>query len=517
MLFRCLPRQPGPGLSLESYVYNILYEVMLPQPGRSIRIYLPPEEPQLPPIAVILQRPELNNELPLLDFPVRLLFSYLDIECIIQLFTCVLLENQVLLRSNGKKTRKQRKFLDASISLIYFPIYLVDYQKLMIVSECITSLLLPFTWPHVYAPILPAALHHFLDAPVPFVMGLHAECETNTKIGSEATLCYVDIDKKTIQLPEELPQFPHKYEFMSEITTVLDKFHVERDKTLEQFSLGISSSSLTSSASSLSTSILNPKMFYHQRGSNSGSDYDVMTSSCTLPSGMHQIKRKPPSIMHENNSSNNWITDRLTTFNGVGNGSTTSSGNGYYPLSHQNIIKRTGVQINELAVANLENDDKMPSKLQMQQQQQQQQKQLTKLEQYYEDQRLNNSIREIFLNRFVHIFSAYEHFVIYPNQNKDDWLSNRETLQNFDKASFLSDQPEHHRPFLSRFLESQMFATLIDNKIMSIWDNIDLIDTNLKLFDNRLKILRFVWNYFLIKNKLLLTYENFEIFRIIIL
>lgn len=104
LLFRCLPRQPGPGISLESYVYNILYEVMLPQPGKSIRIYLPPSEPHLPAMALILQRPDLSMELPLLDFPLRLLFTYLGVECVIQLLTCVLLENQVLLRSNGKKT-----------------------------------------------------------------------------------------------------------------------------------------------------------------------------------------------------------------------------------------------------------------------------------------------------------------------------------------------------------------------------------------------------------------------------
>lgn len=75
-----------------------------------------------------------------------------------------------------------------------------------------------------------------------------------------------------------------------------------------------------------------------------------------------------------------------------------------------------------------------------------------------------------------------------PNQEKDEWLTNRESLQNFDKASFLSDQPQHHRSFLSQFLESQMFATLIDNKIMSAWSDTTyrvyrLIDYNLKLFD----------------------------------
>lgn len=101
-LNRCLPRQPGPSLSLESYVYNILYEVIIPEPGRSIRIYLPPEEPHLPPIPTILQRPGLYDELPLMDFPIRLLFTYIGVECVIQLFTCVLLESQVLLRSSGK-------------------------------------------------------------------------------------------------------------------------------------------------------------------------------------------------------------------------------------------------------------------------------------------------------------------------------------------------------------------------------------------------------------------------------
>lgn len=85
-------------------MYNILYEVVIPERGRSIRIYLPPEEPHLPPIPTILQRPGLYDELPLMDFPIRLLFTYIGVECVIQLFTCVLLESQVLLRSSGENS-----------------------------------------------------------------------------------------------------------------------------------------------------------------------------------------------------------------------------------------------------------------------------------------------------------------------------------------------------------------------------------------------------------------------------
>lgn len=54
----------------------------------------------------------------------------------------------------------------------------------MLVAECMSSLLFPFTWQHVYVPILPPSLQHFLDAPVPFIMGLPAQ-ESQVPIASE--------------------------------------------------------------------------------------------------------------------------------------------------------------------------------------------------------------------------------------------------------------------------------------------------------------------------------------------
>ena len=50
--------------------------------------------------------------------------------------------------------------------------FLTDYRLLMLVAECITCLLFPFVWSHVYAPILPLAARNFLNAPVPFIMGI---------------------------------------------------------------------------------------------------------------------------------------------------------------------------------------------------------------------------------------------------------------------------------------------------------------------------------------------------------
>jgi DENN domain-containing protein 5 len=50
-----------------------------------------------------------------------------------------------------------------------------EFDRLMLVSECISALIFPFRWQHVYVPILPASMLHFLDAPVPFIMGLQAD------------------------------------------------------------------------------------------------------------------------------------------------------------------------------------------------------------------------------------------------------------------------------------------------------------------------------------------------------
>lgn len=46
------------------------------------------------------------------------------------------------------------------------------------------------------------------------------------KVASEANLCFIDIDKKKVQIPEEMPAFPHLEAFSDEIYSVLDKYNV---------------------------------------------------------------------------------------------------------------------------------------------------------------------------------------------------------------------------------------------------------------------------------------------------
>lgn len=93
-LHRAVTSATAPPLPLESYVHNILYEVPLPAPGRSLKfhgVYEP----------IVCQRPGLG-ELQLADFPLAEAFSLLGVENLVQVFTCTLLEMQILLYSHGK-------------------------------------------------------------------------------------------------------------------------------------------------------------------------------------------------------------------------------------------------------------------------------------------------------------------------------------------------------------------------------------------------------------------------------
>ena len=63
------------------------------------------------------------------------------------------------------------------------------YHRFMLVAESLSNVIFPFTWQHVYVPILPASLNHFLDAPVPFIMGLY---------------CKTEDDKRNLILPSEV-------------------------------------------------------------------------------------------------------------------------------------------------------------------------------------------------------------------------------------------------------------------------------------------------------------------------
>ncbi|XP_065582616.1 DENN domain-containing protein 5B-like isoform X2 [Artemia franciscana] len=362
--------------SIESVIYNFLYRIPLPLPGQTVAFRTCKEEP------VIVTRPG-EYELPLLDYSLKEFFLVMPTEKIVLLLSCVLLEQQILLQST-------------------------DCQKLILVSECVTSLLAPFSWPHVYVPVLPASMDHFLDAPVPFVMGLVMTTAEKPQI-NQSNLCIVDLNTGRFDVPEDVPPFPNSADLVEDLLGIC-----------RQYGVGISSN--PSSTESGSSSAAASQVRQISWGSDSGISGDESSAS-----------RQNVSEVLQNSEAFQTVSE-LARKAGV-------------PVSLSEIEQ--GLR---LAHFNYSRTRKSVGNAQ--------------LDKYIDDMHFNNEIRESILNRFAVIFGAYENFVVQTNQDKETWLNSRESSHNFDKTAFLSDQPRQHLPFLSRFIESQMFTTFIDQKIL---------------------------------------------------
>uniref|UniRef100_A0A3B3ZY41 DENN domain containing 5B n=1 Tax=Periophthalmus magnuspinnatus TaxID=409849 RepID=A0A3B3ZY41_9GOBI len=363
-LHRAVMSETPPPLPLESYVYNLLYEVPLPAPGRSLRfqgVYEP----------IVCQRPG-PAELPLADFPLSEVIGLLGLDNLIQVFTCTLLEMQILLYSQ-------------------------DPQSLMCVSECLSSLLFPFQWQHVYGQ--GGGGRACLDLP------------------QEANLCFVDIDNHSVDLPEDFPHFPLKSDLIQELMDVLQ-------------SSGVSAPESSSCPGSPRPS----------------------SSPCT-PSALRRNSLEAQDRRNGNLPPNQAAILELLQKNET--------------LERlEALTRRTGV-----SVARVDAGKERESKD-------------SRLEEEKRAAILNAQLREVFAARFISMFCDYEAFVIHSCSDLETWLTARENMHNFDKASFLSEQPEPFLPFLSRFIETQMFASFIDHKIMSQWEQKEAL---LRVFDQRIE------------------------------
>uniref|UniRef100_A0A0E0FNF4 UDENN domain-containing protein n=1 Tax=Oryza nivara TaxID=4536 RepID=A0A0E0FNF4_ORYNI len=119
--------------------------------------------------------------LPHADISFQPLVQCLDVDKLIQLFTAVLLERRILLRSN-------------------------KYTLLTLVSEAICHLIYPLRWQHVYIPIIFSSGVDYIDAPTPYMMGLHSGVDTSTVTMDGVVV--VDLEYNRITTSEEIPPIP---------------------------------------------------------------------------------------------------------------------------------------------------------------------------------------------------------------------------------------------------------------------------------------------------------------------
>ena len=101
--------------------------------------------------------PTHDYGLPVVDDAMfRILFSCLSPDMIIILLENVLLERRVMMHSRHP-------------------------QRLTAVATAIAYLIYPFEWSHVFIPVLPHQLVHYLQAPMPYIIGVLSSILTDNE------------------------------------------------------------------------------------------------------------------------------------------------------------------------------------------------------------------------------------------------------------------------------------------------------------------------------------------------
>lgn len=110
----------------------------------------------------------------MVDFSYIPLFTLLSVDNILLIFSCLCSEKSVLICSEN-------------ISL------------LTPVCEALLSFLFPFVWQGVYVPIMPIANQEMLEAPIPFLLGMHSQYLRDTSpVSRPFDLVIVDVDNDKI-------------------------------------------------------------------------------------------------------------------------------------------------------------------------------------------------------------------------------------------------------------------------------------------------------------------------------
>ena len=175
-------------LPIERFIANFCCELPLPPQGKvEVKFGFTVKD-----LWSIKRPPE--NRLPLANFSYKPLFACLSVGNIITLMGCLMTESRVALCSR-------------------------HYALFGPVAEALMSFLFPIQWQGMYIPIMPYSMLDILDAPVPFLVGLHARylIETKPEMRPQGVV-FVDLDRDIVHMgsdedsnyPRMLPALPEK-------------------------------------------------------------------------------------------------------------------------------------------------------------------------------------------------------------------------------------------------------------------------------------------------------------------
>ncbi|KAE9297928.1 hypothetical protein PF008_g23625 [Phytophthora fragariae] len=74
-----------------------------------------------------------------------------------------------------------------------------QYSLLTMCAEAIRNLLRPFSWCHVYAPVLPKPLLSYLQCPTPILVGVNSEFALRSDLPTRGLYLVADVDRKVVE------------------------------------------------------------------------------------------------------------------------------------------------------------------------------------------------------------------------------------------------------------------------------------------------------------------------------
>jgi hypothetical protein len=151
-------------IPFERYLESIMYSVPVPHPASMVKYRIGHKTMEF-------VMPPLFNY-PVQNVDLQHLFKSLDIPKIVSIFEAMLLENKIILYSN-------------------------HLGVLNPIAESLRLLLFPFEWHAVYIPVLPMLLCNAIQAPFPFLVGMHRSFFDEIRVSDEVTL--VDLDRNHIR------------------------------------------------------------------------------------------------------------------------------------------------------------------------------------------------------------------------------------------------------------------------------------------------------------------------------
>ncbi|XP_047175239.1 DENN domain and WD repeat-containing protein SCD1 [Vigna umbellata] len=164
----------GSSKPLWDVIAHMVSSVPLPTPGKERVLFA------IDSCLLSVEAPP-NDWLPHADISFLPIVQCLDVDNLVRLFTAVLLERRILFRAN-------------------------KYSLLTLVSEAICHLIYPFRWQHVYIPLLFFSGVDYIDAPTPYMMGLHSGVDISALAMDGVVV--VDLEYNLITTSEEIPPIP---------------------------------------------------------------------------------------------------------------------------------------------------------------------------------------------------------------------------------------------------------------------------------------------------------------------